>query len=144
VRFEVPVTEDLLQIDGLIRHVSRGLPLPLEAEHVRLPRFTRCLRLELEELGQKGKEPLIVCLSRTATYVFWCLAGKTKFGVKEAERFLKLATAVHDKYPDKPVKGYVVVSQKPDAAAAAKLVKDGHLVSVLTNAPPPTAAVVTA
>lgn len=137
------MTEDLLQIDGLIKHVSRGLPLPLEAEHVRLPRFTRCQRLELEELGQKGKEPLIVCLSRTATYAFWCLPGKTKFGVKDAEKFLKLASAVHTMHPDKPVKGYVVVAQKPDAAAAAKLTKEGHLVSLLTNAPPQaTAAVV--
>jgi hypothetical protein len=130
------VTEELLQIDGLIKHVSKGLPLPLEAEHVRLPRFTRCLRMEQEELGQKGKEPVIVCLSRTATFAFWCLPGKAKFAAKDAERFLKLAEAVHTRYPDKPVKGYVVVAQKPDAAAAEKLVKAGHLVSPITSTPP--------
>lgn len=130
------MTEDLLQIDGLIKHVSKGLPLPLEAEHVRLPRFTRCLRVEPEELGQKGKDPVIVCLSRTANFAFWCIGGKTKFSVKDADRFLKLTEAVHLKYPDKPVKGYVVVSLKPDAAAAAKLTKAGHLVSPLTATPP--------
>lgn len=138
------MTEDLLQIDGLIKHVSRGLPLPLEAEHVRLPRFTRCLRLDPEELGQKGKEPVIVCLSRTATFAFWCLNGKTKFGAKEAERFLKLAEAVAAKYPDKPVKGYVVVGQKPDSGAAAKLLKLGHMVSPVTANPPAIPAVVAA
>jgi hypothetical protein len=129
------VTEDLLQIDGLIRHVSRGLPLPLEAENVRLPRFTRCMRMEQAELSQKGKDPVVVCLSRTATFVFQCVSGKAKFASKDADRFIKLAGAVHALYPDKPVKGFVVVGQKPDGGAAAKLLKLGHLVSALTNAP---------
>jgi len=131
------VSEDLQQIDGLIRHVSRGLPLPLEAELVRLPRFTRCFRMEQEELGQKGKEPVVVCLSRTATFAFWCLSGKGKFGAKEADRFLKLAEAVHQRYPDKPVKGYVVSGSRPEEAARDRLAKGGHVVSPLATSSAP-------
>jgi hypothetical protein len=85
---------ELLQSDGLMRRLRRGAPLELEAERVRLPRFTEIREFEQKEFGQKGKEPIVVARSRTATWALWPIAKKSPFEVRDAERFLSLVASV--------------------------------------------------
>jgi hypothetical protein len=125
---------ELLQSDGLMRRLRRGAPLELEAERVRLPRFTDIREFEQREFGQKGKEPLVVARSRTATWALWPIAKKSAFEVRDADHFLKLVASVQAQHPEKPVKGYVLTVGPISDDSRAKLALGGHVVSTVVDA----------
>ena len=86
----------------------------------------------------KGKDPLLVCLSRTHTWAFWPLRSTAPFGDKDTDRFLKLVVAVQAKHPEKPIKGVVLTGGPVSADCRERLTKAGHVVS---QVPVPAAAV---
>ena len=125
---------ELLQSDGLVRRLRKGAPLELEVERVRLPRFTEIREIDPKDLGQKGKEPIIVAKSRTATWALWSIAKRSAFEVRDADEFLKVVASVQAQCPDKPVKGYVLTLGPISPDSRAKLAAGGHVVSAVAGA----------
>jgi hypothetical protein len=125
---------ELLQSDGLMRRLRRGAPLDLDVERVRLPRFTEIRECEQQEFGHKGKEPLVVAKSRTATWALWPIAKRSVFEVRDAEHFLKLVASVQAQHPEKPVKGYVLTVGPISDDSRARLAAGGHVVSTVVSA----------
>jgi hypothetical protein len=125
---------ELLQSDGLMRRLRRGAPLELDVERVRLPRFTEIREVDQKEFGHKGKEPLVVARSRTATWALWPVAKRSAFEVRDAEHFLKLVASVQAQHPEKPVKGYVLTMGPISDDSRAKLAAGGHVVSTIVGA----------
>lgn len=124
---------ELLQSDGLMRRLRRGAPLELEVERVRLPRFTEIREFEQAEFGHKGREPIVVAKSRTATWALWPIAKRSAFEVRDADHFLKLVASVQAQNPDKPVKGYVLTVGPISDDSRAKLATGGHVVSTVVG-----------
>jgi hypothetical protein len=125
---------ELLQSDGLMRRLRQGAPLDLDVERVRLPRFTDIREIDQKDLGQKGKEPLIVARSRTATWALWPVAKRSSFEVRDAEHFLKIVASIQAQHPEKPVKGYVLTQGPISNDSRAKLAAGGHVVSTIVGA----------
>jgi hypothetical protein len=116
-----------------MRRLRKGAPLELAAERVRLPRFTEIREIELRELGHKGKEPVVVAKSRTATWALWPIAKRSAFEVRDADQFLKVVASVQAQHPDKPVKGYVLTMGPITEDSRAKLAAGGHIVSTVAG-----------
>jgi hypothetical protein len=116
-----------------MRRLRRGAPLELEVERVRLPRFTEIREFEQAEFGQKGREPLVIAKSRTATWALWPIAKRSAFEVRDAEHFLKLVASVQAQHPEKPVKGYVLTVGPITDDSRARLAAGGHVVSTVVE-----------
>ncbi len=127
---------ELLQADGLIRRLRRGAPLELEVERVRLPRFTEIREVDQKEFGHKGKEPIVIARSRTATWALWPIAKRGTFELKDADHFLKIVASVQAQYADKPVKGYVITLGPVATESREKLAAGGHVVSAVVEKSP--------
>jgi hypothetical protein len=117
-----------------MRRLRRGAPLELDVERVRLPRFTEIREVDQKEFGQKGKEPIVVARSRTATWALWPVAKRSAFEVRDAEHFLKLVASVQAQHPEKPVKGYVLTMGPISDDSRARLAAGGHVVSTIVGA----------
>jgi hypothetical protein len=116
-----------------MRRLRRGAPLELDVERVRLPRFTEIREIDQKEFGQKGKEPVVVARSRTATWALWPVAKRSTFEVRDAEHFLKLVASVQAQHPEKPVKGYVLTMGPISDDSRARLAAGGHVVSTIVG-----------
>jgi hypothetical protein len=114
-----------------MRRLRKGAPLELEAERVRLPRFTEIREFDPKELGQKGREPIVVAKSRTATWALWPIAKRGTFEVRDADQFLRVVASVQAQHPEKPVKGYVLTMGPIAEDSRAKLAAGGHVVSTV-------------
>lgn len=125
---------ELLQSEGLIRRLKKGAPILLHKETVRLPRFTEIKEVDQKDVGGKGKEPIVLARSRTATWALLPWMKKSGFDAKDAAAFLKMCDALQLQHPAKPVKGYVLVaSGSVDDKGAALLEQKGHVASTLAE-----------
>lgn len=120
---------ELMYTDSLMEHLRKGAPLDLEAERVRLPRFTEIRECSPAEFGQKGKEPFVLARCRTATWAIVPVSKRGSFDTKDADAFLKLVQSVADQNPGKPVKGYVITSGPIANDSKVKIAAAGHVVS---------------
>lgn len=119
--------------EGLIRRLKKGSPILLEKETIRLPRFTEIKEVEPSEIGGKGKDPLVVARSRTATWALLPWPKKAGFNAKDADEFLKMVGVLQQQNPQKPVKGYVLVRGSVKDDGAALLEEQGHLASTIAE-----------
>ena len=126
---EDDTVNELMHTDSLMEHLRKGAPLDLEAERVRLPRFTEIRECNPSEFGQKGKEPFVLARCRTATWAIVPVSKRTSFDHKDADAFLKLVQSVAEQNPGKPVKGYVITSGPIANDSKVKLAAAGHVVS---------------
>lgn len=102
--------QNLLESRELIRLLRKGAPIEVEGETVRLPRFSEIKETFSAEFGVDGNMEVIVAKSRTVTWCLWPLDRKTKFEMKDGERFVKIVDAVKEANPQKPVKGWVLTT----------------------------------
>lgn len=125
---------ELMNCEGLIRRLKKGAPILLQKETVRLPRFTDIKEVNQKEIGGKGKDPMVVARSRTATWALLPWSKKTGFDFKDAESFMKMCEALQQQNPAKPVKGYVLVGAgSVEDKGAVLLQQNGHLASALAE-----------
>ncbi len=124
---------ELMYSEGLIRRLKKGSPIVLEKETVRLPRFTEIKEIEPSDIGGKGKDPLVVARSRTATWALLPWPKKAGFNAKDADAFLNMVGVIQQQNPHKPVKGYVLAQGPVKDDGAALLEKQGHLASTIAE-----------
>ena len=127
------VTSDLMHSDGIIRRLKKGAPINLQKETVRLPRFTEIKEVDQKDIGGKGKDPIVVARSRTATWALLPWPKKTGFALKDAKEFVKMLDELQKQNPQKPVKGYVLANGPVQDEGAALLEQKGHLASTLAE-----------
>ena len=124
---------ELMHSEGLIRRLKKGSPILLEKETIRLPRFTEIKEVEPTDIGGKGKEPIVVARSRTATWALLPWPKKSGFNAKDADAFLKMVGVLQQQNPQKPIKGYVLVQGAVKDDGAALLEKQGHLARTIAE-----------
>ena len=127
------VLSELMDSEGLIRRLKKGSPIVLEKETIRLPRFTEIKEVEPSDIGGKGKDPLVVARSRTATWALLPWPKKSGFSAKDAAGFLQMVGVLQQQNPQKPVKGYVLAQGPVKDDGAALLEKEGHLASTVAE-----------
>jgi hypothetical protein len=115
-----------LESRELIRRLKKGFPVRLEDDEVRLPRFTETVEVDGEEYGVSGSMQLIVAQSRTATWCIWAANRKAKVGAKDGKRFMKVLEAVAERYPQRPVRGWLLTPAVIDDAVRSQLAEAGH------------------
>ena len=115
-----------LESRELIRRLKKGFPVRLEEDEVRLPRFTEIVETECDEYGVSGSMELIVALSRTATWCIWAANRKAKVGAADGKRFMKVLDAVAERYPQRPVRGWLLTPATIDASVRTQLAEAGH------------------
>src|SRR5262245_45205534 len=120
--------------EGLIRRLKKGAPIVLHKETIRLPRFTEIKEVDQKDVGGKGKEPIVVARSRTATWALLPWLKKSGFDSKDAQAFIRMCDALQQQHPAKPGKGYVLVaSGTVEDHGAALLEEKGHLASTIAE-----------
>ena len=125
---------ELLNSDGIIRRLKKGAPILLQKETVRLPRFTEIKEIDQKDLGGRGKDPVVLARSRTATWALLPWPKKSGFDLKDAQAFMKMVETLQIQNPAKPIKGYVLVaSGTVEDKGAALLEQKGHLASNLAE-----------
>ncbi len=129
---DVPLSE-LLTTDGIIRRLKKGAPILLEKETIRLPRFTEIREIDQKDLGGKGKDPVVMAKSRTATWALLPWPKKAGFALKDAQAFMAMVGTLQTQNPQKPIKGYVLVDGPVEEKGAALLSEKGHLASTIVE-----------
>lgn len=125
---------ELMNSDGLIRRLKKGAPIITKKETIRLPRFTEIKEVDQKEIGGRGKEPLVLARSRTATWALMPWSKKNGFDLKDAQAFMKMVEFLQQQNPQKPIKGYVLVAAGPvEDRGAALLEEKGHLASAIAE-----------
>jgi hypothetical protein len=124
---------ELLTTDGIIRRLKKGAPIILQAETIRLPRFTEIREIEQKDLGGKGKDPVVMAKSRTATWALLPWPKKSGFAFKDAQTVAAMLGTLQAQNPQKPIKGYVLVEGLVEAKGAALLAEKGHLASTIAE-----------
>jgi hypothetical protein len=69
---------------------------------------------------------LIVAQSRTATWCIWAANRKAKVGAPDGKRFMKVLDGVAERYPQRPVRGWILTPALIDDSVRALLTEAGH------------------
>lgn len=125
--------QNLIDSRELIKKLKEGSPIEVEGETVRLPRFTEIKESLSSEFGITGGNfEVIVAKSRTATWCLWPLDRKSKFEIKDGERFFKVVDAVKNENPAKPVKGWVLTTAPVGEDTRDYMKNAGHQIHRVT------------